>query len=93
MSLAPFLFCEWPPMTSEHCHRLLDDVTICRHLAIASAFEYSVHPALTSCSLLSYHMSLKILRCNDGAEEGLLEAVGHKFSGVMMVLMRASLRQ
>ena len=28
------------PMTSEHCQRMLDDVTICRHLAV----ESTVHP-------------------------------------------------
>ena len=31
-------------MTSEHCQRILNDVTICRHLAVESTFFYSVHP-------------------------------------------------
>ena len=31
-------------MTSEHCERILDDVTICRYLAVESTFLYSVHP-------------------------------------------------
>ena len=35
---------ECPPMTSEHCQRVLDDVTICRHLAVESTFLYSVQP-------------------------------------------------
>ena len=32
------------PMTSEHCQRLLDDVTIFRNLAVESTFLYSLHP-------------------------------------------------
>ena len=32
------------PMTSEHCQRILDDVTIFRHLAVESTFLYSLHP-------------------------------------------------
>ena len=30
-------------MTSEHCQRI-DDVTICRHLAVEYTFLYSIHP-------------------------------------------------
>ena len=32
------------PMTSEHCQRILDDVTIFRHLDVESTFLYSLHP-------------------------------------------------
>ena len=32
------------PMTSEHCQRILDNVTIFRHLAVESTFLYSLHP-------------------------------------------------
>ena len=32
------------PMTSEHCQRILDDVTIFHHLAVESIFLYSLHP-------------------------------------------------
>ena len=38
-----FLVNAWP-MTSEHCQRILDDVTIFRHLAVESTFLYSLHP-------------------------------------------------
>ena len=31
-------------MTSEHCQRILDDVTIVRHLSVESNFLYSIHP-------------------------------------------------
>ena len=37
------------PMTSEHCHRILDDVTIFCHLAVESTFLYSLHPAHHLC--------------------------------------------
>ena len=30
-------------MTSEPCQRILDDVTICRHLAVESTFLYFIH--------------------------------------------------
>ena len=36
------------PMTSEHCQRILDDVTIFCHLAVESTFLYSLHPAWNS---------------------------------------------
>ena len=39
-------FSESPHMTSEHCQRILNDVTICRHLAIESTL-YSKHPGDT----------------------------------------------
>ena len=35
------------PMTSEHCQRILDEVTIFRHLAVESTFLYSLHPVGT----------------------------------------------
>ena len=32
------------PITSEHCQRILDYVTIFRHLAVEFTFLYSLHP-------------------------------------------------
>ena len=34
-------------MASEHCQRILDNATICSHLAVQSTFLYSIHPART----------------------------------------------
>ena len=33
-------------MTSEHCQRILDNVTICRHFAVEFTFLYYVNPGL-----------------------------------------------
>ena len=45
-------------MTSEHCQRILVDVTIFRHLAVESTFLYSLHPGF------SKHLSIGAARNN-----------------------------
>ena len=51
------------PMTSEHCQRILDDVTIFRHLAVESTFLYSLHPDPYSLGTLEHRHLPDMRQC------------------------------
>ena len=53
----PINFLKYPPMTTDHCQRILDDITFCCHLAVKTTFLYSVHPGLKYASMQACNMN------------------------------------